>query len=74
VKAECRSAKPSGGALTESLQRSSTRGVNRIITDSMHDIPHQNPQAVIDAIFEVVAEARARHAIVERPLSTQSRH
>jgi pimeloyl-ACP methyl ester carboxylesterase len=37
----------------------STRGVNRIITDSMHDIPHQKPQAVIDAILEVLAQAPA---------------
>jgi pimeloyl-ACP methyl ester carboxylesterase len=36
----------------------STRGVNRIITDSMHDIPHQNPEAVIEAIFEVLDQAR----------------
>jgi len=26
----------------------------------MHDIPHQNPQAVIDAILEVVEEVRFR--------------
>ena len=37
----------------------STRGAHRIISDSMHDIPHQNPQAVIDAILEIVAETRA---------------
>jgi pimeloyl-ACP methyl ester carboxylesterase len=37
----------------------SSRGVNRIVADSMHDIPHQNPNAVIEAIGEVVAEARA---------------
>jgi pimeloyl-ACP methyl ester carboxylesterase len=38
----------------------STRGVNRIIADSRHDIPHQNPQAVIDAIAEVVDQVRAQ--------------
>lgn len=37
----------------------STRGVDRIIADSMHDIPHQDPQAVIDAILEVVKEVRS---------------
>ena len=37
----------------------STRGVNRIITESMHDIPHQDPQAVIDAILEVVDAIRS---------------
>ena len=38
----------------------STRGVQRIVPDSMHDIPHQHPQAVIDAILEVVSQAGAR--------------
>jgi pimeloyl-ACP methyl ester carboxylesterase len=38
----------------------STQGVDRIITDSMHDILHQNPQAVIDAILQVVDDVRAR--------------
>ena len=37
----------------------STRGVDRIVADSTHDIPQLKPQAVIDAIDEVVDEARA---------------
>jgi pimeloyl-ACP methyl ester carboxylesterase len=37
----------------------STRGTHRIIEDSLHDIPHQNPQAVIGAILEVVEEVRS---------------
>ena len=37
----------------------STRGVDRIIKDSRHDFPQENPQAVIDAILEVVEEARS---------------
>ncbi len=37
----------------------STRGVDRVIAGSTHDIPNQNPQAVIDAILEVVSQARA---------------
>lgn len=32
----------------------STRGTNRVVTDSMHDIPNQDPRAVIDAIIEVL--------------------
>ena len=36
----------------------STRGVDRIIKDSRHDFPQENPQAVIDAILEVVKEVR----------------
>jgi hypothetical protein len=37
----------------------STQGSDRLVTDSMHDIPHQNPQAVIDAVLEVVDQASA---------------
>lgn len=44
----------------QELATLSTRGTHRIISDSMHDIPHQNPQAVIDAILEVVEEVRSR--------------
>ena len=40
------------------LARLSTRGVHRIVAGSSHDIPHIRPQAVVDAIDEVVAEAR----------------
>lgn len=41
----------------------STRGRHRTVPGSAHDIPHDDPQAVIDAIAEVVREARetARH-------------
>ncbi|WEK46709.1 MAG: alpha/beta hydrolase [Candidatus Andeanibacterium colombiense] len=42
----------------EHLATLSTRGVHRIIADSPHDIPHVKPQAVIDAIDEVVDAAR----------------
>lgn len=37
----------------------STRGVDRAVAGSSHDIPEIKPQAVIDAIDEVVDEARA---------------
>ncbi len=37
----------------------STRGVNRDVAGSSHDIPQIKPQAVIDAIDEVVGEVRA---------------
>ena len=43
----------------QALAALSTRGTNRVITDSMHDIPNQEPQAVIDAVLEVVAQASA---------------
>jgi hypothetical protein len=36
----------------------STRGVHRVVAGSSHDIPHIRPQAVIDAINEIVNEAR----------------
>lgn len=36
----------------------STRGANRIVPDSTHDMTDEKPQAVIDAIGEVVREAR----------------
>jgi pimeloyl-ACP methyl ester carboxylesterase len=44
----------------QELAALSTRGTHRIIEDSLHDIPHQNPQAVIDAILEVVEEVCSR--------------
>jgi pimeloyl-ACP methyl ester carboxylesterase len=37
----------------------STRGINRIVPDSTHDMTDEKPQVVIDAIDEVVREARA---------------
>lgn len=37
----------------------SSRGVNRTVAGSSHDIPQIKPQAVIEAIDEVVAAARA---------------
>ncbi|HEX4097726.1 MAG TPA: alpha/beta hydrolase [Caulobacteraceae bacterium] len=37
----------------------STRGVDRTVPDSTHDIPQSNPQAVVGAIDEVVDKARA---------------
>ena len=36
----------------------STRGRHRTVPGSAHAIPHDAPQAVIDAIVEVVGEAR----------------
>ena len=39
----------------------STRGVQRIVPYSTHDIHFDQPQAVIGAIEEVVAQARAAH-------------
>ncbi len=41
------------------VARLSTRGRYRFVTDSGHWIPLDQPQAVIDAIREVVAEVRA---------------
>ena len=43
----------------QELAALSTRGTNRLVTDSGHDIPNQDPQAVIDAILEVVADGAA---------------
>jgi pimeloyl-ACP methyl ester carboxylesterase len=37
----------------------SARGQQRIVAGSVHDIQHEKPQAVIDAIVEVVNEVRA---------------
>jgi pimeloyl-ACP methyl ester carboxylesterase len=37
----------------------STRGVHRVVAGSSHDIPEIKPQAVIDAIDEVVDQARS---------------
>jgi hypothetical protein len=36
----------------------STRGRHRSVPGSAHDIPHDDPQAVVNAIAEVVAQAR----------------
>jgi hypothetical protein len=36
----------------------STRGVNRVVPNSYHEMPDQMPQVVIDAIGTVVDEAR----------------
>ncbi len=43
----------------------SSRGLNRIVSGSSHDIPHLKPQVVIDAINEVVSQVRAAR---KRPL------
>lgn len=45
----------------------STRGVNRTVAGSSHDIPQIKPQAVIDAIDEVVGEVRASVRTKEHP-------
>jgi pimeloyl-ACP methyl ester carboxylesterase len=37
----------------------STRGVSRVVPNSHHEMPDETPQAVIDAIGEVIDEARA---------------
>jgi pimeloyl-ACP methyl ester carboxylesterase len=42
----------------EEIAALSTRGVDRIVPGSSHDISHNKPQVVIDAILEVVDEAR----------------
>jgi pimeloyl-ACP methyl ester carboxylesterase len=42
----------------QELAALSTQGVNRIIIDSTHDIPNKDSRAVVDAIFEVVSQAR----------------
>jgi pimeloyl-ACP methyl ester carboxylesterase len=48
-------------ALHEDLAGLSTRGVHRIVPDSSHDIHLDQPQAVIDAILDVLAQARSSH-------------
>jgi pimeloyl-ACP methyl ester carboxylesterase len=47
----------------DALAALSTRGVNRTVAGSTHMIPQIKPQVVIDAIDEVVDEARASVAI-----------
>jgi hypothetical protein len=39
----------------------SSRGVNRTVSGSAHIIPQDKPQAVIDAIVEVLDAAHATH-------------
>ena len=41
------------------LARLSTRGRQVVVTNSGHGIPDEAPNAVIDAVREVVTEARA---------------
>jgi pimeloyl-ACP methyl ester carboxylesterase len=43
----------------DDLARLSTRGVNRVVADSTHYIQQIKPQAVIDAIDEIVDQVRA---------------
>jgi pimeloyl-ACP methyl ester carboxylesterase len=45
----------------------STRGIDRAVAGSSHDIPQIKPQAVIDAIDEVLGEARASGRIKGAP-------
>jgi pimeloyl-ACP methyl ester carboxylesterase len=45
-------------ALHEDLAGLSTRGVHRVVPDSSHDIHLDQPQAVIDAILDVLAQVR----------------
>ena len=40
----------------------STRGIDRVIPNSTHDMPDENPQVVVDAINAVVDEVRALRA------------
>jgi hypothetical protein len=47
-------------ALHQDLARLSSRGVHRIITDSGHQIELDQPQAVIDAVYEVLREIHIR--------------
>jgi pimeloyl-ACP methyl ester carboxylesterase len=42
----------------EELARLSTRGELRVVPDSLHHMPMDKPQAVIDAVLEVVAATR----------------
>jgi hypothetical protein len=46
-------------AAHQALARLSTRGVDRAVPGADHFIPQNHPQVVIDAIDEVVDEARA---------------
>lgn len=47
-------------ALHEKLSRLSTNGRHVIVAGSGHDIPDENPTAVLDAVRAVVADARGR--------------
>lgn len=42
----------------EEMARLSSRGVRRVVADSRHHMPMDKPQAVIDAVLEVVGQAR----------------
>lgn len=44
------------------MARLSSRGVRRVVADAGHAITTDRPQAVIDAVLEVIAEARLRAA------------
>ncbi len=45
-------------ALHDDLAGLSTRGVHRVVADSTHDIHLDQPQAVIDAVLDVLAQSR----------------
>ena len=42
----------------EDVAKLSTRGEHRLVADTGHMIPSQNPKAVIDAVVGVVGQAR----------------
>lgn len=44
----------------EGVAKLSTRGQNRLVADTGHMIPSQQPQAVIDAVVEVIGQARGK--------------
>ena len=45
------------------LARKSKKGGQIVVTDSGHTIPYEAPQAVIDAVREVVAGTRHAHLV-----------
>jgi pimeloyl-ACP methyl ester carboxylesterase len=45
------------------MARLSSRGVMRVVADSLHHMPMDKPQAVIDAVLEVVEQARSAEAV-----------
>lgn len=46
--------------LHDGVAKLSTRGENRLVADTGHMIPSQRPQAIIDAVVEVIGKARAK--------------
>ena len=63
LKAEVALAQAEGRRGGEEIAALSTRGVDRIVPDTPHDISSARPQVVIDAIDDVVDQARGAKAV-----------